>query len=490
MKRVFPLLMAACVLPVFCFADLHDPNNSADYMIVTTQELIDTYPWINQLAEWRTNHGRTAMVVATDSIWAEFGAGTPSDTVLKDFLHYARQNWQPPQLKDVFIIGMHDVVPSHIVPDTLSGGTPLHYISDLFFATDPDSDNHIPVFGIGRLPWSPSSSSELWNYYAKVVGYESAVDEEWQSRVHIIADYTDESFNFWQGFAEPLATEIQLGYTVERDYVDFLVGDPWHGDREEMLDNLDAGSYLFNFFGYAGGSIWSPGLVLTNETFDSLSNGHRLPIVSHLGGYDTRWNGPFNELFPIATSFLSNPDGGAIAYFGITNLGWAFAGLEFRRIMTRLATSDSVQVLGDIWRITEDEFARAHPNDYNGLGMAVPQTAYGTMLFGDPGLVLPPRPTAADEIAEELPQSIRLIGNYPNPFNASTTIRFELDRATNVSLKVYDVTGREAITLVNENRIAGSYSVTWDAQSVASGVYFAVLQAGDVRQTMKMMLLR
>ena len=62
MKRVFPLLMAACLaLPMFGLADLHDPSNSADYMIVTTQELIDQYPWINQLAQWRSNHGRTAM---------------------------------------------------------------------------------------------------------------------------------------------------------------------------------------------------------------------------------------------------------------------------------------------------------------------------------------------------------------------------------------------------------------------------------------------
>jgi hypothetical protein len=59
-----------------------------------------------------------------------------------------------------------------------------------------------------------------------------------------------------------------------------------------------------------------------------------------------------------------------------------------------------------------------------------------------------------------------------------------------VSLKVYDVLGRETATLVNESRDTGTYSVMWNAQSVASGVYFAVLQAGDLRQTMKMMMLK
>ena len=104
--------------------------------------------------------------------------------------------------------------------------------------------------------------------------------------------------------------------------------------------------------------------------------------------------------------------------------------------------------------------------------------------------MLPARPTAVDDVSDAVPQGTQLIGNYPNPFNASTVIKFELDRAANMSLKVYDVLGREAASLVNENHNAGSYAVMWDASRSASGVYFAVLQADDVRQTMKMMMLK
>jgi hypothetical protein len=59
-----------------------------------------------------------------------------------------------------------------------------------------------------------------------------------------------------------------------------------------------------------------------------------------------------------------------------------------------------------------------------------------------------------------------------------------------VSLKVYDILGRETATLVDGMTEAGSHAVTWNAQSASSGVYFAVLRASDVRQVRKMMMLK
>ena len=285
MKRLTFLLMAACALPVMGVADLHDPSNAADYMIVTTQQLINEYPWINLLADWRNAYGRTAMVVSTEDIWSEFGTGVPSDTVLKRFLHYARQNWQGPQLKDVFIIGFHDVVPSHVEADSFRMGLPdsIHYqrydyLSDFFFATDPDSDNHLPVLNIGRLPWTAEGSDELWNYYDKVVLYETAFSAPWQTRVHLIADSSDEGFNFSQGFAEPIAQQVQPGYTIERDYLDYPDGDPWHGDSEEIFANLNAGSYLVEYLGRIGEcnddtcewNFWSPSMHLDSVYFSAV----------------------------------------------------------------------------------------------------------------------------------------------------------------------------------------------------------------------------
>jgi len=84
--------------------------------------------------------------------------------------------------------------------------------------------------------------------------------------------------------------------------------------------------------------------------------------------------------------------------------------------------------------------------------------------------------------------STKLIGNYPNPFNPSTIIKYNLAENTNVTLKVYDVLGREVKTLVNEFKPTGSYEVKFDASGLSSGLYFYQFRAGNVNQIQKMIL--
>jgi photosystem II stability/assembly factor-like uncharacterized protein len=99
--------------------------------------------------------------------------------------------------------------------------------------------------------------------------------------------------------------------------------------------------------------------------------------------------------------------------------------------------------------------------------------------------------TSVKKGAALIPTTSSLAQNYPNPFNPSTTIRFSLAQQGRVSLKIFDLLGRELVTLVNnQERIAGNYSETWNASSFASGVYFYRLQAGSFVQTKKLMLLK
>jgi len=80
--------------------------------------------------------------------------------------------------------------------------------------------------------------------------------------------------------------------------------------------------------------------------------------------------------------------------------------------------------------------------------------------------------------------------NYPNPFNPSTTINWEMPQAGYVTLKIYDVLGREVITLVNEELNAGKHEVVFDAQRFSSGIYFYQLKAGSFVGTKKMLYLK
>jgi hypothetical protein len=80
--------------------------------------------------------------------------------------------------------------------------------------------------------------------------------------------------------------------------------------------------------------------------------------------------------------------------------------------------------------------------------------------------------------------------NYPNPFNPATTIKYQIPEISFVTLKVYDVLGNEIETLVNSEKPAGTYEMTWNAESVPSGIYFYTLQAGSLSETKKMVLMK
>ncbi len=88
------------------------------------------------------------------------------------------------------------------------------------------------------------------------------------------------------------------------------------------------------------------------------------------------------------------------------------------------------------------------------------------------------------------PADFRLYQNYPNPFNPTTNIKFQVPSSNVVSLRVYDVLGREVATLVNETLHPGSYEASWDATGMASGVYYYRLTAGTFTESKRMLLLR
>jgi hypothetical protein len=89
-----------------------------------------------------------------------------------------------------------------------------------------------------------------------------------------------------------------------------------------------------------------------------------------------------------------------------------------------------------------------------------------------------------------IPTEFSLEQNYPNPFNPTTQIRYSVSNDGIVTLKVYDILGKEIKILVNEEKLAGTYTVQFNADNLSSGVYFYTISAGSFNQTKKMILLR
>ena len=98
--------------------------------------------------------------------------------------------------------------------------------------------------------------------------------------------------------------------------------------------------------------------------------------------------------------------------------------------------------------------------------------------------------TGVNEQFEVRPTGFALLQNYPNPFNPSTTISFSLPSRSFVSLKVFEVMGKEVATIVSEDLPAGNYSREWNAANMSSGTYYYRLQTGAFAATKEMLFLK
>jgi serine protease AprX len=93
-------------------------------------------------------------------------------------------------------------------------------------------------------------------------------------------------------------------------------------------------------------------------------------------------------------------------------------------------------------------------------------------------------------ISNETPAEYKLFDNYPNPFNPVTKIRFRIKETGFVTLKVYDITGKLVITLVNQKMQSGDYNVDFDGRDLSSGLYIYKIESGDFKDTKKMLMIK
>ena len=187
---------------------------------------------------------------------------------------------------------------------------------------------------------------------------------------------------------------------------------------------------------------------------------------------DTMWIQKNNGLMDTMVYSLTtaSDDSGGITLFAGTENGGVYQSIDF----------------GETWSSLDSGFSTLRINALT--------IAQGYIFAGlDSGVwkrSLSQVVTSARSVRIEVPTEFILEQNYPNPFNPSTVISYQLPVNSHITLKVYDVIGREVATLVNEVKEAGRYSTQFDGTKLSSGIYVARLQSGGKVQLKKMLLLK
>jgi hypothetical protein len=214
-------------------------------------------------------------------------------------------------------------------------------------------------------------------------------------------------------------------------------------------------------------------------------------------GSETDWSETFNFTTlivpPTSSPLLVSPANNSVNVSPVTSLEWN--PVEYATSYTVMISADENFSNSIFDTSVSNLFAQIPP------GVLRPATVYYWRVFGSNVSGNGPWCYAFSFTTETsttgfvsnntgLPKNFALHNNYPNPFNPTTKLQFELPKNSKVQIIVYDITGKEVKTLVNEFRNAGVHEVQFNAGNLSSGFYFCKMQAGEFTSVKKMVLIK
>lgn len=304
----------------FISRDLRNPNNAADYIIVTHEDFLSQS---QMLADYRAKDEFTPMVITTTQIYDEFYNGIPDVKAFREAFKYIYHNWSAPTLKYVLLMGDYSWDFYNIQNNTNQNFIPTKYIiftkedyaSDIWMG-DFDNNDYKPEICIGRLPVKTQQEADDIVY--KLINYEmNNVEAYWRHKAVISAsaDFVD------------LGEELIAEHLVNKFYVDRLYVSPTMNTTQYIIDAVVSGTGLLAFIGHGGRYIWWTGTEkfaksekerfsnFTPESVDSCINPLMLPMVFGITCFNNNFDNP-SPRNCIGEKFLLKRDGGAIACLG------------------------------------------------------------------------------------------------------------------------------------------------------------------------------
>ena len=309
-------------------ADLALTANGADYILITHRDLgwdanSDIYGWLADLVALREDQGLRVKVVDVQDIFDEFSYGMTSAAAIRDFLTYAYNNWEPPALQYVLLVGdssydfrdnlqlgITNHVPAYLTFTQYMGET----VTDEWFVKISGNDA-VPDLYIGRLP--AESEAEAARMINKMIAYETAPnDKTWQKNTLLIADDQNEAYEAaFETMNEDAADLLPASMNVPfKGYLnDYLAAS---GLTADIKAQINAGTLIVNYSGHGALQRWAGEKIFQISDVDTLTNTGKYPFVVNM----TCLTGYFGYLGPqdgpepsLAEALLKADSKGAIA---------------------------------------------------------------------------------------------------------------------------------------------------------------------------------
>ena len=462
---LFPFLQSLQAQQVLETID--NPQSQADYVIICPPAYATT---MQEFATHRAAYSHLRVViVTTDSIYQVFGQGVRPDSAIRDFVTYALTSWADPTPQYFLLGGNVNVVPSHKEEPILPGYEDSIMVDQ--WLVEGLSPQNIPAAALGRFPaWNETQLQTMVN---KTIDYENAPNPAQSARSIAVADYSQDVGNLFEQIAVGHQAALAPLWT-DTVTIHVRANSPQYRTRTQFRQLWDQGAAIVSMIGQMTFYRFSRDAYFTTWDIDSLSAS---PLLSFciLDG-DQRFE-RFDTL-AMAVKLLQTESKGAVAVFAPSGAVYVWDYSNFH--------------------ITLFQQMASHPQESIGKSILAVKVfsqsfqARKYTLLGDPALVIK-NPLLADvHGGPAIPNEFALHQNFPNPFNPTTQISFDLPQSGIVSLKVFNLLGEEVGTLVDGSLESGTHAVAFnaDAFGLGSGIYFYRLTSRNLVQTKKMVLVK
>jgi hypothetical protein len=346
---------------------LTDPPDGADYLIIAHSDFIDAVaPLANHRA---TVDGMRVFSATVEAIYDAYGNGQADPEAIKDYIKDAYNNWVPPTLSYVLLVGdgtedalnrsqsadsQENYIPPYLIEDPWGSEA----ASDNRFVTVDGSDNIADVF-IGRLP--VNSVAQTTTVVEKTLAYElNRPQWPWNERALFFAD---DGGTFHEASDEILVNHLPSGFTGRRVY--FCTSDcdqPHEYDdiataRDVTIQRINAGGLLASYVGHSSWLKWAEEGLFHLDSVASLHNGGALPVFLELTCYTSRFSEPRSDT--LDESLVRQAGGGAVATWGPRTLGLTGGHKILHETFFDAVFRDGTTGLGPA-----TEVAKAHLSDF------------------------------------------------------------------------------------------------------------------------------
>jgi hypothetical protein len=322
------------------FSNLKRKKNRADYLVITSTELIDA---AQLLANYRQRQGLKAMVMDTEDIMDEFNYGLYSPEAIRDFLSFAYHNWRKaPRYVVLAGEGTFDYknnmgYDDNLVPALLVSTPHGLFASDNRYV-DVAGHDGVPDMAIGRLP--VMTSEELEAVTEKIMAYERARGS-WTKNILMVADDPDNSGDFPSN-SDVIADILPSSYLTEKIYLsEYTISEA----RQQVMYGINNGALILNYIGHAGMDSLADEGILKSSDMASLVNSPELPVVTAMTCLAGRFAIPgFDSL---GEQLVLHQAGGSIATWAPTGLSLNHLALILDEEFFHAVFSDKTKILGD-----------------------------------------------------------------------------------------------------------------------------------------------